>query len=84
MAANLPQSDLDVRSTHGKIGVVKNDSNIQWKDIHIMVTPEQKAIIDRKADEAGLPVAAFLRTLALLHHLEVVPNADDTDYSLPG
>ena len=49
-----------------------------------MVTSEQKAIIDRKADEAGLSVAAFLRTLAMLYHLEVVPNADDTDPSLPG
>ncbi len=80
----MPQSDLDVRSAHGAIGVVKNDNNIQWKDIHIMVTSEQKAIIDRKADEAGLSVAAFLRTLAMLYHLEVVPNADDTDPSLPG
>ncbi len=60
----------------GTTDVVKNDNNIQWKDIHIMVTSEQKAIIDRKADEAGLSVAAFLRTLAMLYHLEVVPNAD--------
>ena len=80
----MPQSDLDIRSTHGAITVVKSDDQLKSVDIHIMVTSEQKVIIKRKADEAGLPIPTFLRTLAMLYRLEVVPDADDPDHSLPG
>ena len=47
------------------------DNTIRWKNIHIRVTPEQKAIIDRKADESGLSVSDFLRTLAMLYRLDL-------------
>ena len=63
---------------------MKDDNTTRWKDVHIMVTPEQKAIIDRKAEASGLSVGAFLRTLAMLYHLEVVPNVDDAYPSLLG
>ena len=64
--------------------VAMRDNTIRWKNIHIRVTPEQKAIIDRKADESGLSVSDFLRTLAMLYRLDLTPDAHNSDPSLPG